>query len=379
MPAAPPPKRRRWLLSPVLIVSVAVHLLFAAGAGYYVVARYTATRKLTFQGGPKSPNPSERSLQHKVQVEKRMQAQSQPAAVPKRVLTTGLAKVTLPPMPEIAASKTGDKPMMGAAAPAAGFAAPLSGGATGGTGSGAAINFFGIRDVSTSVLIMIDVSNSMFTRTGDAEGASLLKLGKDQSFQAVRDEAIKLIQSLTPSTRFGIVRWAGSAISWKPELVPATEENKQGAIDHIQSEVDFGKAKPRGRPGGTRHDYALEEAFKLKPETIYMLTDGNATATQEGGGLQPIPSQDIWNVADEGQKTLTKKAKLHVIYYVTANEKDDERRMLQGLSSRSAPGSQFRQVEAATGTKDSGPADKSSQRQHRKDEKAEKRSNKRKR
>lgn len=348
IPAAPS-KRRRWLLSPVLIVSVVVHLMFAGGAGYYVVSRYSATRKLTFQGGPKSPNPSERSLQHKVQVEKRMQAQSQPAAVPKRVLTTGLAKVALPPMPEIAAPKAAsDKPMMGAAAPAAGFAggAPLSGGATGGTGSGTAINFFGIRDVSTSVVIMIDVSNSMFTRTGDADGSKLLKLGKEQSFQTVRDEAIKLVQSLTGATRFGIIHWGGSANSWKPELVPATDENKQAAITHIQNDVDLNKAKPKdGRPGGTRHDYALEEAFKLKPETIYMITDGNATASSAGGGGQkPIEPEEIYKVADEGQKALAKKARLHAIYYVTAKEKPEERQLLTRLASRN--GGQFRQVEA---------------------------------
>ena len=381
IPAAPV-KRRRWLLSPVLIVSIVLHVLFGVGAAVYVVSRYTATRKLTFQGGPKSPNPSERALQHRVQMERKMQTQSVPAAVPKRVLTTGLAKVQLPPMPDIQVPKTAaNAPTMAAGGQAGAFApaAALGGGAIGGTGSGSPINFFGIRDVSTSVLIMIDVSASMFTRTGDAEGPALLKLGKEQSFQAVRDEATKLIQSLTPATRFGIVRWAGSAISWKPELVSASEENKQAAIEHIQNEVDFGKAKPRGRPGGTRHDYALEEAFKLKPETIYMLTDGNATATQEGGGLQPIPNQDIWKVAEEGQKTLAKKAKLHVIYYVTAKEKDEERHMLQGLTSRSAPGSQFRQVQAAAVKKGSAEVDNSKQRQDRKDAKDDKRGNKRKR
>ena len=347
MPPAPA-KRRRWMLSPVLIVSVAVHLLFAAGAGYYVVSRYTATRKLTFQGGPKSPNPSERSLQHKVQVEKRMQAQSQPAAVPKRVLTTGLAKVALPPMPDIPVPKSAsDKTMMGAAAPAAGFsgAAPLTGGATGGTGSGTAINFFGIRDVSTSVVIMIDVSDSMFTRTGDAEGGKLVKLGKEQSFQAVRDEAVKLVQSLTPGTRFGIVRWSGGAYPWKAELVPATEDNKQAAIAHIQEEVNMKKApKKPDRPGGTRHDYALEEAFKLKPETIYMITDGNATGDSPTDPSKKITPDDIYKVAEEGQKGLTKKARLHSIYYITGKEKQEEKELLMRLASRN--GGQFRNVNA---------------------------------
>ena len=52
-----------------------------------------------------------------------------------------------------------------------------------------------------------------------------------------------------------------------------------------------------------------------------MLTDGNATASQPGGGLQPIPPQEIYKVAEEGQKELPKKAHLHVIYYLNGKEK----------------------------------------------------------
>src|SRR5450432_2192252 len=42
------------------------------------------------------------------------------------------------------------------------------------------------------------------------------------------------------------VRWSGGAYSWKPELVQATEENKTAAIAHIQNEVDFKTARPKG-------------------------------------------------------------------------------------------------------------------------------------
>jgi hypothetical protein len=198
---------------------------------------------------------------------------------------------------------------------------------------------------------MIDVSDSMFTRTGDAQYPSkLVRHGKEQNFQVVRDEAIKLVQSLTPQTRFGIVRWSGGAYSWKSELVPATEENKRAATAHIQNDVDYKTAKPkRGNRGGTRHDLALAEAFSLKPETVYMLTDGNATESQPGGGLKPIPPQEIYKVAEEGQKQLPKKAHLHVIYYLNGKEKSDEIDMLRGLASRNS--GKFQKV-AAKGRKE---------------------------
>ncbi len=343
-PARTAPALRRYS-PPVLIAVIALHLLFGGGAALWVVSKYSASRKLTFNAGPKSPNPSERALEHRVQLQKKTQTTSAPPAVPKRVLTTGLAKITLPPLPEIKTAENAPRTMMSAGGAGAAFGAsgaPSLGG--GGGGNGTAINFFGIRDISTSVVIMIDVSDSMFTRTGDASGRTLVRHGKGQNFQVIRDEAITLVQSLTPQTRFGIVRWSGGAYSWKPELVPATEGNKQAAIAHIQNEVDYKTAKAKGKPGGTRHDYALEEAFSLKPETIYMLTDGNATAAQPGGGLKPIPPQEIYRVAEEGQKQLPKKAHLHVIYYLNSKEKSDEVNMLRGLASRNS--GKFQKVEA---------------------------------
>ena len=345
--AEPTPKARAkwWRSRPFLIISIGAHLLFGLGAAYLVVSRYSAGHKLTFAAGPKSPNPSERALQHRVQMQEK--SKSAPAAVPKRVLTTGSAKVELPPMPSIPGARVGPPaPIMSAAGGA--FGAPGSGGGSrGGTGTGAQINFFGIRDKSSSVVVMIDVSDSMFIRTGDAEyNKGLLKHGKEQSFQAVRDEAIKLIESLGPNINFGIVRWSGGAYSWKPQLVPGTDENKKAAIEHIQNEVDLKSARPnKGRPGGTRHDYALEEAFSLKPETIYMLTDGNATAAQPGGGgLTSIPAEELFEVTEAGQKGLTKRAKLHIIYYLNGKEKADEKQMLMSLAARNS--GQFREVVA---------------------------------
>ena len=81
-----------------LIVSVAAHLLFACAAAYVVVQRYQANRKLTFKGGPPSPNPSTRALEHKVQMAKKQSTMSAPSLA-KRITTTGLAKVALPEMP----------------------------------------------------------------------------------------------------------------------------------------------------------------------------------------------------------------------------------------------------------------------------------------
>ena len=62
--------------------------------------------------------------------------------------------------------------------------------------------------------------------------------------------------------------------------------------------------------------------------------------------MKPIPDGELYAVAEEGQKNLppTKHARLHAIYYVTGDDKDDERRMLQSLSGRNQ--GKFQQVKA---------------------------------
>lgn len=126
-----------------LFVSVAFHILLGIGATVFVVQRYQAARKLTFKGGPPSPNPSSRALEHKVQMAKKQNTMSQPTMA-KRITTTGLAKVALPDMPDLP-KMAGEPTKMAAAAgmnPA--FSNPL--GASAASAGGAAVPFFGFKE-----------------------------------------------------------------------------------------------------------------------------------------------------------------------------------------------------------------------------------------
>lgn len=341
------PHRRFWKTPSVLVASVALHLVFGAGATYWVVSR-GAERRLTFQAGPPNPTRGQRALEHRVQFARQRQ-HPPPAAAPKRVALTSPAKVELPPMPVSPVRAIAPAPgrleaiNLPSTGPT-GFTAPGAGGTAGGGAGG--LSFFGIRDAARDVVVMIDVSDSMFTRTGDASGRKLVRYGPEQSFQTVREEAGKLLKTLPPGGRFGLVRWSGGAYPWRPELVNATPNNVADALAHLRDEVDYHTAKPqRGVPGGTRTDLALEEAFKLRPEVVYLLTDGNATEAQPGGGLRDMPPEQVWNAADAGQKTAgAKRARLHVIYYLTGSDKADERAMLTTLASKN--GGQFRTVDA---------------------------------
>jgi len=342
-------KKARKLAVSVIIGSVIVHLLIGVGAAFYIVAKYFAPAPAKFEVKKDLRLPAEER-------EHRMNMAEFDGLAPKPVFNERLASLrptdfALPEMPKLPVDQM--LPMdpstvvtdqvasvVGAAGSGGG-----GGGGSGLGGTGVGMSFFGIKDTARSVVIMIDVSDSMFRRTGDSGDGGLVRRGKEQAFQVIRDEAIKLVQGLSINSRFGIVRWSGGAHSWQTALVPATDQNKAAAIEHIQTGVDFKTGRPKdGRPGGTRHDYALEETFKLQPEVIFMLTDGNATASQGGGGLTPIPAEDIWKVAEAGQKSMAKEARLHVIYYVNARTREEERKMLRGLASKNS--GKFREVEA---------------------------------
>ncbi len=88
------------LASKFLFISILVHLLFGAGATYFVVQRIQAKRKLTFQGGPPTTNPSTRALEHKVSMAQKQKAGGAPPQA-KRIMTAGLSAVALPEMPSI--------------------------------------------------------------------------------------------------------------------------------------------------------------------------------------------------------------------------------------------------------------------------------------
>ena len=144
-----PVAKRRWYRkvfdSKFLFVSIVVHLLFAAVAAVVVVQRYQASRKLTFKAGPPSPNPSTRSLEHKVQMAKKQSTMSAPAMA-KRITSTGFSKVSLPEMPAMPKLAAPPVKMSGAGGADVGF---NPGGMTSSSGSGAggaAVPFFGFRE-----------------------------------------------------------------------------------------------------------------------------------------------------------------------------------------------------------------------------------------
>jgi hypothetical protein len=142
-------KRRTWMSriasSRFLAISVAVHVLFFSVAAYVVVSRYQAARKLTFKAGPPSPNPSSRALEHKVQLAKKQNSMSAPSMA-KRIVSTGLSKVSLPEMPAMPKLAAPPVKMAGAGGVDVSFNAGGGAPSSGSGAGGAAVPFFGFHE-----------------------------------------------------------------------------------------------------------------------------------------------------------------------------------------------------------------------------------------
>ncbi|MEO6971405.1 MAG: hypothetical protein ABI217_10975 [Chthoniobacterales bacterium] len=149
-----------------LFISILVHVLFGIGAAIYVVQVYRPQRKLTFKGGPPSPNHSERALEHKVQMAKKQSTMSAPAV--KRIITTGIAKVTLPAMPAMPKMDAAPTKMVGVGGAGVGLPTSVTG-ADGSQGGGGPISFFGLRETGAGSFAgtLYDLKQSQTHRSTD--------------------------------------------------------------------------------------------------------------------------------------------------------------------------------------------------------------------
>ncbi|NIA22383.1 MAG: VWA domain-containing protein [Anaerolineaceae bacterium] len=110
--------------------------------------------------------------------------------------------------------------------------------------------FFGVGGVAGKVVYVVDRSGSM-----------------TDSIMYVKHELKRSIGELRPNQRFFVVFYSSGPPQMMPvrRLLVATDVNKQRAYEFIDNIVPISQTAP---------DEALTEAFKLRPELIYLLTDG---------------------------------------------------------------------------------------------------------
>ncbi len=146
----------RLAASKFLFISIVAHLLFGLGATYFIVQRIQAKRKVTFKGGPPSANPSKRALEHKVSMAQKKKTGGAPPQA-KRIVSAGIAKVSLPDLPTIPTANTVVPGMMAGLGGAGfgtgmGFGSGSGSGMGGGGGGGGGMTLFGFRGAGSGLV-----------------------------------------------------------------------------------------------------------------------------------------------------------------------------------------------------------------------------------
>lgn len=351
--------RLRRIIIMVILASIAIHIVAGIVAGVVIVARYFAEPPAEFKAVKDIRMPAQ-DREHRMNMAAYEGGAAKPAFTDKMASTrpTDFALPDIPQMPMDAVTEFDPNGVVADQIAGIGSGSGMGSGFGSGTGGGgkggSAVNFFGISDTATRVVIVVDVSDTMFDR----------QPGK---FDAVRQEAMKLVKGLGINTLFDLIIYEGGSVAMFPEVQPATEANKQKAVEWIQK-VDGGGDK-RGASyrgtyskmgtglyegGGTRTDTALKQALLLRPSTIFLITDGEMSRLGGAAGAQDekdgerqgsgISEEELLDIVEKGQKKLEEPARIHVVHFLTKAARSEEEKVLRTIARRND--GRFKQVKA---------------------------------
>jgi hypothetical protein len=134
-----------------------------------------------------------------------------------------------------------------------------------GIGPGSATGVFGLRDEASRIVYVFDRSesmNSVFTLNTGKENVSVTFL------EAAKEELMKSLGELTNGSEFHMIfynSFAAPFIDGRKGLIKVDYETKKFAQEFVYNLV---------AEKNTNHVAALEMALELRPEVIFLMTDG---------------------------------------------------------------------------------------------------------
>lgn len=319
-------QRRRKLIWTIILAVIGLHVAGGIVAGVIVVARYVFPPPANFEVKKDIRLPAK-------QREHKMNMAAFDSAAPKptfndRMQSVRPAKFSLPELPkmpldqmvpldpsEIVSDQVSS--LVGTAGTGGGGEGA---GGLGGIGTG--MSFFGIQSTGKRILLLFDVSTSVVNKASKA-GVPLSK---------IQEETSALISKLPISARFGLVQFTQNYKPFSGELVAATDQNRQAALDWVKNEwVESGtmaasgkvKSNPRGLVG------VLELAAKLQPDVIFLLSDASFQ-WKPSGPIADIPWKEIEDLAT-GPLQASGGCKIHMIGF---EMKPEDKREISSIVRR---------------------------------------------
>jgi len=326
-------KANRRSITSAVVASIVAHVVLAVIAGIWIVASYIQKEPPKFEA---PPPPKIRIPPQTKQHRMNLAAHAALAAKPTfkaRLVSLRPTEFALPEAPKVSMdnllvpdpstiANTMVTGLAGAAGAGAGTGMGLTG--AGGQGLGTGIDFMGIRANGQRILLLFDVSASVVNKAN----ASNMPLAK------IKEETMKLIDNLPADSRFGIIQFVRNYKMFQEELIPATQPNRELARKWIETEWRETGSLPRsGRgvisPTPNGLPPILRRSFEMKPDVIFLITDGGLYRGVETS--EKIPHDEF----DDLFKELTRGAIGRVpLHFIGFQMKQDDKKFWERLSRR---------------------------------------------
>jgi hypothetical protein len=334
-------KRRRLALS-VLVISIALHGVFALVAGVWIVVKRFSVPKETppiLTAKPLQKTPA------KVR-EQAMQAAAFEGAMTRsafndRILSTRLTKLALPKMPSLPdftppsleAASASLSFQNEASALASGAGAGIGAGGSGPGGTGTGVSFLGVQTNAKRIVLMFDISKTV--------AGAAARVG--MPMERIREETARLIEGLGVNTRFGLVEFARNYAFFRPDLVPSTSTNRNAAIHWLNTFFATEGTLPKGVPnvvsGSPGFLILLEAVFRMQPDSLFIISDGSL---QRGTGMSStIPLHEIEQTLLRLQSSQPVRAK---IFFVGVGVQTDTEKGLKRLLASAGGGGAYSEL-----------------------------------
>ncbi|MBU6300393.1 MAG: hypothetical protein KGS60_02470 [Verrucomicrobia bacterium] len=310
-----------------LMGSLAVHALLALAGGAFIVAKsiQAPPPKFVAPPAPKIKIPPQ-TRQHRMNLASHAGLASKPT-FKQRLVSLRPTAFALPEAPRIGldANLVPDPSSVvsslvtglsgaGGLGNGAGFGLGGSGGLAKGLGG---FTFMGLKAQGQKIVLCFDVSASVVNKAG-ASGVPLAK---------IKEETIKLISGLPSGAEFGLIQFVRNFKPFKPELTAMTPANRDLATSWIEREWNESGQMPKGgngvvSPPANGVPRVLEAAFAMKPDVIFVISDGQFEQTTPDEPNRRIPSEEIEDQVKGFQKAGSKTS-LHFIGFQMREEDKD--------------------------------------------------------
>lgn len=308
-------KTARKSIAGAVIGSIVIHLIIGAVAGVWVVARYIQSDPPKFEAPPppKIKIPPQ-TKQHRMNLAAHAGLAAKPT-FKARLVSLRPTPFSLPEAPKVSIenmltpdpSAIANSMVTGlAGAGGSGSGGGFGLGGAGGKGLGTGINFMGIKTSGKRILLLFDVSGSVVNKAN----ASTMPLAK------IKEETEAMINKLPADSRFGIIQFVRNYKMFQAELVPATQPNRDLAKAWIETEWNESGSMPRsGRgvisPSPNGLPPILRKAYELKPDVIFIISDGSFERGIETS--EKVPEQEFEDLLKELSGLSPIKVPVHFV------------------------------------------------------------------